>query len=83
MANYLLESLSSMVHFPFNRVKKLELSNNCAKRQVKVWDRLFFCSDLKFTAIYPPIALFRLKTGRCRGRNWLYGNQAARATNQL
>ena len=25
---------------------------------------------------FPLIALFRLKTGRCRGRNSLYGNQA-------
>ena len=24
----------------------------------------------------PPIALFWLKIGRCRGRNWLYRNQA-------
>ena len=25
---------------------------------------------------FPLIALFWLKLGRCRGRNWLYGNQA-------
>ena len=25
---------------------------------------------------FPLIALFWLKIGRCRGRNWLYGNQA-------
>ena len=24
---------------------------------------------------FPLIALFWLKIGRCRGRNWLYGNQ--------
>ena len=40
MAIY-LESLSSMVHFPFNHVKELELSNNCAKLQVKTWGRFF------------------------------------------
>ena len=40
MAIY-LESLSSMVHFPFNHVKELELSHTCAKRQVKVWGRFF------------------------------------------
>ena len=34
MAIY-LESLSSMVNFPFNHVKELELSYNYAKRQVK------------------------------------------------
>ena len=34
-----LESLSSMVHFPFNHVKELEFSYNCAKRQVKAWGR--------------------------------------------
>ena len=38
MAIY-LESLSSMVHFPFNHMKELELSYNCAKRQVKAWGR--------------------------------------------
>ena len=26
---------------------------------------------------FPLIALFWLKIGRCRGRNWLYGNQAS------
>ena len=36
MAIY-LESLPSMVHFPFNHVKELELSHNCAKWQVKAW----------------------------------------------
>ena len=36
-----VESLSSMVQFPFNHVKELELSNNCAKQQVKAWDRFF------------------------------------------
>ena len=36
-----LESLLSMVHFPFNRVKELEVSHNCAKRQVKAWGRFF------------------------------------------
>ena len=36
-----LESLSSMVHFPFNHEKELDLSHNCAKRQVKAWDRFF------------------------------------------
>ena len=25
---------------------------------------------------FPLIALFWVKIGRCRGRNWLYGNQA-------
>ena len=30
-----------MVHFPFNRVKELELSHNCAKRQVRAWGRFF------------------------------------------
>ena len=40
MAIY-LESLSSMVHFPFNYVKELELSHNCAKRKVRVSGRLF------------------------------------------
>ena len=51
MAIY-LESLSSMVYFPFNHVKELELSHNCAKPQVKAWGRFFFYSDLKFTAIH-------------------------------
>ena len=27
--------------FPFNHVKVLELSHNCAKRQVKAWGRFF------------------------------------------
>ena len=36
-----LESLSSMVHFPFNHVKELDLGHNCAKRQVKAWGRSF------------------------------------------
>ena len=36
-----LESLSSMVHFPFNHVKEFELSHNCVKRQVKAWGRFF------------------------------------------
>ena len=43
MATY-LESLSSMVHFPSNHVKELELSHNCEKRQVrqvKAWGRFF------------------------------------------
>ena len=48
MAIY-LESLSSIVHFPFNYVKELELSHNCAKRQVKAWADFFSTSDLKFT----------------------------------
>ena len=39
MALY-LESLLSMVHF-YNHIKELELSQNCAKRQVKAWGRLF------------------------------------------
>ena len=43
MAIY-LESLSSMVHFPFNHVKELELSHNCAKRQVKAWADFFLQS---------------------------------------
>ena len=30
-----------MVHFPFNHVKELELSHNCAKRKVKIWGRFF------------------------------------------
>ena len=47
MAIY-LESLSSMVHFPFNHVKVLELSHDCAKRKIEAWDRFF----LKFTAIH-------------------------------
>ena len=34
--------------FPFNHVKELELSHNCAKLQVKAWGR-FFYSDWKFT----------------------------------
>ena len=42
-----LGSLSSMAHFPFNQVKELDISHNCAKRQVKAWGR-FFYSDLKF-----------------------------------
>ena len=50
MAIY-LESLSSMVNFPFNHVKELELSHNCATRQVKAWGRLFYI-DLKFTVIH-------------------------------
>ena len=45
------EILSSMVHFPFNQVKELELSHDCAKRQVKLGTD-FFHSDLKFTAIH-------------------------------
>ena len=40
MAFY-LESLSSMVHFPFNHVKEFELSHNCAERQIKAWGRFF------------------------------------------
>ena len=40
MAIY-LESLWSMVHFHFNRVKELELSHDSAKRQVKAWDIFF------------------------------------------
>ena len=36
-----LESLSSVVHFPFNHVKELKLSHDCAKRQVKAWGRFF------------------------------------------
>ena len=36
-----LESLSSMVRFLFNHVKELELSHNCAKRQVKGCGRFF------------------------------------------
>ena len=27
--------------FPFNHVKELELSHNCAKRQIKSWGRFF------------------------------------------
>ena len=40
MAVY-LESLSSMIHFPFNHVKELDLSHNCAKRKVEAWGRFF------------------------------------------
>ena len=36
-----VETLSSMVHFPFNHLKELELSHNCAKLKVKVW-RYYF-----------------------------------------
>ena len=50
MAIY-LESLSSLVHFPFNHVKELELSHNCAKRKSKLGAD-FFDSDLKFTAAH-------------------------------
>ena len=50
MAIY-LESLSGMVHFPFNHVKEFEISHTCAKGQVKAWAR-FFYTDLKFKAIH-------------------------------
>ena len=36
-----LKSLSSMVHFPFDHMKELELGHNCAKQQVKAWGRFF------------------------------------------
>ena len=39
MAIY-LESLTCMMHFPFNHMNELELSCNCAKRHVKAWGRI-------------------------------------------
>ena len=39
MAIY-LKSLSSMVHFPFDHVKELELSHNCASKS-KLWVDFF------------------------------------------
>ena len=35
------ESLTSMVHFPFNHVKELELSHHCAKWEIKACGRSF------------------------------------------
>ena len=52
MAIYLVESLLSMVHFPFNHVNELDLSHNCAKRGKSKLGADFFFSDLKFMAVH-------------------------------
>ena len=46
------ESLSSMVHFPVNHVKELELSDNCAKQKVNGWGRFLLYSDVNFAAVH-------------------------------
>ena len=51
MAIY-LESLSSMVHFPFNHVKELESLVITVPNGKSKFAADFFCSDLKFTAVH-------------------------------
>ena len=46
-----LESLSSMVHFPFNQVKEINLSHNCANGKSNNGAD-FFYNGMKFTAIH-------------------------------